>query len=83
MGSRWEEQVQNNGATRGGPGAGAAHGGGEVVIVHPALMSPEAGGEFLWAPGPPWLMLRGRQDAWAQAHSQAPPLGPRNPARLP
>lgn len=64
-------------------GAGATHGGGEVVIVHSALVGPEQAGDSCGPLGPPWLTLRGHQDAWAQAHSQAPPLGPRNPVRLP
>lgn len=39
------QQVQDNGATRGGPGSRCCHGGGKVVIVHLALVGPEQEGD--------------------------------------
>lgn len=58
--------------------AGAAIEGVRLSLYAQFSHGPRAGGGSLWAPWSPWLMLRGRPDAWAQAQSQAPPLGPSN-----
>lgn len=47
------QQVQDNGATRGGPGSRCCHGGGKVFIVHSALVAPEQEG----IPVNPWATL--------------------------
>lgn len=39
--------MQDNGATRRGPGSRCCHGGGEVAIVHPVLVGLKQEGESL------------------------------------
>lgn len=71
------QQVQDNGATGEAGGAGATV-GGEVAIVQAALVGPVQERHPCEPLGHPGL-LGGRPDAWAQAQSQAPPLGLSNP----
>lgn len=39
------QQVQDNGATRGGPRSRCCHGGGKVVLICPTLVGPEQEGD--------------------------------------
>lgn len=73
------QQVQNNGVPRGGPGSRCCPWGVQLSLF-PSSGGPKVGGGSLWVPGPPWLMLRGHQDA-GHRHT-ARPL-PWVPAALP